>query len=148
MKRMIESIENVIQMDKGVIDVLVSHCRQKEVRKKTLLISPLVKDENVYILEKGIARSYNIIDGKEVTSWFSQEGDLTFSTNSFYGKTEGYESERVQCLEDSLLNYIKISDLERLCNQYHRHSQLVKTVASKGFCRNGKTTDISSVYVR
>lgn len=30
MKRMIESIENVIQMDKGVIDVLVSHCRQKE----------------------------------------------------------------------------------------------------------------------
>lgn len=71
MKRMIESIENVIQMDKGVIDVLVSHCKQKEVRKKTLLISPLVKDENVYILEKGIARSYNIIDGKEVTSWFS-----------------------------------------------------------------------------
>lgn len=133
MKRMIESIENVIQMDKGVIDVLVSHCKQKEVRKKTLLISPLVKDENVYILEKGIARSYNIIDGKEVTSWFSQEGDLTFSTNSFYGKTEGYESERVQCLEDSLLNYIKISDLERLCNQYIDIANWLRLLHQKAF---------------
>lgn len=130
---MIESIENVIQMDKGVIDVLVSHCRQKEVRKKTLLISPLVKDENVYILEKGIARSYNIIDGKEVTSWFSQEGDLTFSTNSFYGKTEGYENERVQCLEDSLLNYIKISDLERLCNQYIDIANWLRLLHQKAF---------------
>lgn len=133
MKRMIESIENVIQMDKNVLDVFVGHFRQKEVKKKTIFISPLVKDENVYILERGIARSYNIIDGKEVTSWFSQEGELTFSTNSFYGKTTGYESERVQCLEDSLLNYIKISDLERLCNQYIDIANWLRLLHQKAF---------------
>lgn len=27
-----------------------------------------------------------MINEKEVTSWFSKEGELIFSTNSFYGK--------------------------------------------------------------
>lgn len=58
------------------------------------------------------------MDGREVTSWFSKEGDLTFSTNSFYGKTEGYENEMVQVLEDSILYFIPIAELEALCLKY------------------------------
>lgn len=57
-----------------------------------------------------------------------------FSTNSFYGKTEGSENERVQTLEDSLLYYIKISDLEKLCLSYIEILKLDEIVASKSIC--------------
>lgn len=117
MDRIIKSITSVVDIDRDSLCQLTSRLHPLEVPKKTILIDPLIKDTNLYIIEKGIARSYNILKGKEVTSWFSQEGDLIYSTNSFYGKTEGYENEQIQVLEDSLLYYMPIAELEQLCNQ-------------------------------
>ena len=66
-------------MDKETLDIFVSHLRPIRVPRKTILIKPLVKDNNVYMIERGIARSFNLINGKEMTSWFSQEGELIYS---------------------------------------------------------------------
>lgn len=118
MDKIISSITNILNIDDEILTKFLGYLHPMTVPKKTILIRPLITDENVYIIEKGIARSYVMINEKEVTSWFSKEGELIFSTNSFYGKTEGYENERVQILEDSLLYYIKISDLEELCFQH------------------------------
>lgn len=120
-------------MDKEVLDIFISNLRPIRIAKKTILIKPIIKDNNVYLIEKGIARSYNLIDGKEVTSWFSKEGELIFSTNSFYGKTEGYENERIQILEDSLLYYIPIPDLEKLCCQYIEISNWLRLLHQQAF---------------
>lgn len=120
-------------MDKDILDIFTSHLHPIEISKRTILIKPLVKDNNVYIIEKGIARSFNLINGKEATSWFSQEGDLIYSTNSFYGKTEGYENEKVQILEDSLLYYMPISELESLCSKYIEISNWLRLLHQKAF---------------
>ena len=50
----------------------------------------LTKKKKKYGYEKGIARSYCVINDKELTSWFSTEGDIVFSTNNFYGNKQGY----------------------------------------------------------
>ncbi|MGL5691307.1 MAG: Crp/Fnr family transcriptional regulator, partial [Bacteroidales bacterium] len=102
MERIIESIKKEIQISDETIGLLREFLKPIEVSKKTLLIDPFTKDGNLYIVERGIARAFTVIEGKEITSWFSQEGDLLYSTNSFHGKTEGYEEEMVQVLEDSL----------------------------------------------
>ena len=59
-------------------------------------------------IEKGIARSYCVINDKELTSWFSTEGDIVFSTNNFYGNQQGYEYEVVQLLENTVLYAVPI----------------------------------------
>lgn len=87
MKNIIASITSLISIEKETLDILTGHLHPMQVKKKTVLIKPAVKDDNVYIIEKGIARAYLVINGKEVTSWFSKEGELLFSTNSFYGET-------------------------------------------------------------
>lgn len=143
MDKIISSITNILNIDDEILTKFLGYLHPMTVPKKTILIRPLITDENVYIIEKGIARSYIMINEKEVTSWFSKEGELIFSTNSFYGKTEGYENERVQILEDSLLYYIKISDLEELCFQHIE----ISNAASKGICGNGKEAYISFIYV-
>ena len=43
-----------------------------------------------------------------------QEGDITFSSPSFYGVLEGYETETVQVLEPSLIYALPIAWLEEL----------------------------------
>ena len=82
MDNIIASITSLISIEKETLDILTSHLHPMQVKKKTVLIKPAVKDDNVYIIEKGIARAYLVINGKEVTSWFSKEGELLFSTNS------------------------------------------------------------------
>lgn len=133
MDKIISSITNILNIDDEILTKFLGYLHPMTVPKKTILIRPLITDENVYIIEKGIARSYIMINEKEVTSWFSKEGELIFSTNSFYGKTEGYENERVQILEDSLLYYIKISDLEELCFQHIEISNWLRLLHQKAF---------------
>ena len=133
MKNIIASITSLISIEKETLDNLTGHLHPMQVKKKTVLIKPAVKDDNVYIIEKGIARAYLVINGKEVTSWFSKEGELLFSTNSFYGETEGYENERVQILEDATLYYIPISDLEMLCSRYIEISNWLRLLHQKAF---------------
>lgn len=115
------------------LDIFVGHLRPIRVPRKTILIKPLVKDNNVYMIERDIARSFNLINGREMTSWFSQEGELIYSTNSFYGTTEGYENERVQVLEDSLLYYIPIPELKELCFRHIEISNWLRLLHQKAF---------------
>lgn len=133
MEKIISSIKSVIDMDDAVLEEFISRLRPVSIAKKTILIKPLVPDNNFYMIEKGIARSYNIIGGREVTSWFSQEGELIYSTNSFYGKTEGYETERIQVLEDSLFYFMPIAELEELCARHVEIANWLRLLHQKAF---------------
>ena len=58
MDHIIDSIKSFIDMDKDTLDIFVGHLRLIRVLRKTILIKPLVKDNNVYMIERGIARSF------------------------------------------------------------------------------------------
>ena len=47
---------------------------------KTLIIRAGQFDRQVHFIEKGMTRSYTLHDGKEVTTWFSMEGDVALNT--------------------------------------------------------------------
>lgn len=112
----LNSIRKTYNITDRSLQILIDKLQPIELPKRTILVSPEKVDRNVYFIEKGIARSYNLIDGKEVTAWLSKEGELIYSTNSFYGKKEGYESEMIQVLENSLFYYMPITELEALCS--------------------------------
>ena len=133
MERIIKSIIDIYKMSDGALANLTSRLKPKEMAKKSVLIEPLSTDKNIYFIEKGVARAFVRINGKEVTSWIGKEGQLLYSTNSYYGKTKGYESERVQMLEDSLLYYIPIDELERLCMEDIEISNWLRTLYKKAY---------------
>lgn len=129
----IKSINETFRVSEAALEKLISCLHLIEIPKKTILIGPSQKNDNVYFVEKGIARSYILSEGKEVTSWFSKEGELIYSTNSFYGKTEGYENEVIQVLEDSFLYYIPVIELERLCFEYGDIANWLRILHQKAF---------------
>lgn len=80
--------------------------------KHHLLTKAGTLDHNAYFIEKGCTRTYFNIVGKEVTNWFSREGDITFSSDSLYHKQPGLDF--VEVLEDSVIYSIPIDYLDRL----------------------------------
>ncbi|MGL5318731.1 MAG: Crp/Fnr family transcriptional regulator [Bacteroidales bacterium] len=133
MQRIIESIEAISKISAPTLLKLTDALRPLQLSKREVLISPLKKDVNVYFVEKGIARAFNVVDGKELTSWFSSEGELLYSTNSFHGPTKGYENETVQMLEDSLVYFIPIAELERLCQESAEIANWLRMVHQRAF---------------
>ena len=110
MKNIINALKAKSGMSDNSINELFIHSSVLKLPKKHILTSSFQKDKNFYFIEKGIARSYCVINGKEATSWFSMEGDIVFSTNNFYGN----EYEMVQLLENSILYAIPVKELETL----------------------------------
>lgn len=133
METILKSINALSEVGEPALADFTTRLKPLEVPKKTILIKPGKTDTNIYFIEKGIARSYSVIEGKEVTSWFSKEGQPTFSTNSFYGKTKGYENETVQILEDSLLYHIPIAELEKLCREHIDIANWLRILHQKAF---------------
>lgn len=95
---------------------LAQHFEAKEYARGTLLTRPGVRDYYVYFIEQGCTRTYFSVDGKDITNWFSSEGDMTFSSTSLYHKEPAYEY--VEVLEDALIYTISIDNLDKLYTTY------------------------------
>ncbi|TDE11011.1 Crp/Fnr family transcriptional regulator [Dyadobacter psychrotolerans] len=100
------------QMCDASVNELLAHFTPQRLPKYHILIRPNLSNNYLYFIEHGCTRTYLIADGKEVTNWFSREGDITFSSNALYHRTAGFEY--VQLLEDSLLYAMSIDTLNEL----------------------------------
>lgn len=67
-----------------------------------------------YFIEKGLTRSFWLVDGEEITTSFSFEGDIVFSMDElYYGKCS---EEYVETLEECFLYKISLTNLIHLWN--------------------------------
>ena len=132
-------------MSNSSINELFAHSSLLELPKKHILTSSFQNDKNFYFIEKGIARSYCVINDKELTSWFSTEGDIVFSTNNFYGNQQGYEYEVVQLLENTVLYAVPIKDLEKLYQTNIEIANWSRILHQEAFIMNEKRL-ISRLY--
>lgn len=94
------------------LNLLFERFKRLELPKKSLIIKAGVINKHVYFIEKGFARSYCLHEGKEITIWFSREGDITFAMKDLYHNEPGYEN--VELLEASILYAISVKDLNNL----------------------------------
>ena len=87
----------------------------RKITKKDFYIKKGEVCKDVSFITKGGFRSYYIIDGKEITSYFSFENDYVTDYESFLTK------------KPSLLNIQAIEDTELLVIPYDKMQQLYKT---------------------
>ena len=80
--------------------------------RKHLLVKAGECCRAAYFIEKGMTRSYWLVDGNEITTSFSGEGDIVFSMDElYYNKVS---EEYVETLEDMVAYRIGIDDLLEL----------------------------------
>lgn len=79
---------------------------------KDLLYDECNRNDAAYFIEKGMTRSYWLVNGEEITTSFSCEGGIVFSMDELYYNK--MSEEFVETLEDVVAYKIALSDLIRL----------------------------------
>ena len=105
-----------------VYDVFMDFAVKKEYPKGEILIEQGKKNEFVFFLITGSAKSYNYKDSKQICLWFAFESDCIATIRTF---DDLISQETVELLEDSELIQIKLGDLMTLSNQFTSISSLI-----------------------
>ncbi|MGL4292282.1 MAG: Crp/Fnr family transcriptional regulator [Bacteroidales bacterium] len=97
------------EMSDTTFDLLASYLTPCTFPKKHQLIREGVYSKVAYFIEKGITRSFWLVDGEEITTSFSIEGGIVFSMDELYfGKRS---EEFVETIEEVDVYEIRIADL-------------------------------------
>ncbi len=153
------------------IEALLKCLRPCRFGRRHMLVREGYAEGCAYFIEKGLTRSYWIVDGEEITTSFTAEGSLVFSMDEFYYNLPSQEY--VETVERSEAYQITLDDLRELMatrldlsnwariihqNEYRRLHQTHKerlslpaTERYKAFarqfpdiCRRARLTDIAS----
>lgn len=119
MQNIIKRMRELYPVSDEAAALFASHLKKKNIPPRTIIIQGGKTDRNVYFIERGITRSFSLFDGKEVTAWFSMEGDGTCSSFSLYRNRAGFEY--VETLEEVEAYVLSTDELTAL---YARHIDL------------------------
>jgi CRP-like cAMP-binding protein len=111
-QKLIESFGAMAHLPPEAEKALVSIIEKREVRKKTILLSEGKISNELYFIEKGVARAYYYKSGKEATFWIAAENEFVASFASFFSRTPS--TKYIETLEDSVLWIFDHDKLEKL----------------------------------
>lgn len=103
----------------------LSTIQRKQVAKKELLQKEGVVCDDVFFIEKGIARTFYYRDGKDITYWIAAENEFVGAMGSFFSRKPS--NKLVETLEDSILwvfNYHKLESLYSSSQELERMGRL------------------------
>ena len=112
MENIIKKIKQDYPVSDQSIDLLVPCLKPHRFPKKYQLIKEGIYCKVAYFIEKGMTRSYWLVDGEEITTSFSCEGNIVFSMDELYYNK--LSEEFVESLEDMEVYEISLSHLTHL----------------------------------
>lgn len=111
------------------VERLNNHVVIMNIAKGSFLIKQGQICNNLYIIEKGFARIFSIIDGKEITTLFARENDIITSTYCLF--TQNRSNESIEVLEDSVLLKINYEAFVNLCKEHQNLFNLYRSLMEK-----------------
>ncbi|WP_455674211.1 Crp/Fnr family transcriptional regulator [Phocaeicola sp.] len=139
MENVIHKIREHYPVSDEALQALMACMRVEICPKHTLIVQSGAVDHNVYFIEEGITRSFFLNDGVETTTWFSQEGDITFGMGSLYYNQPSVEW--VETLSECKLYIIPITKLNALYESYIDIANWGRIVHQRGY------NELSHIFV-
>ena len=94
-----EIINKIYPMPESSVDKLKRLLSKVTYPKGHLILETGKTETNLFFIEKGIARAYIPVDGKEVTFWIGREGSTIVSLKSYVNNQQGYMLKRKELYE-------------------------------------------------
>lgn len=101
--------------------------KRLELPKKTIILRKGHICDNLYFVEKGLARNYFIEDDKELTIDIIIDGELLVCFSSFVSRKPS--NEQIELLEDSVIYSISYHELQELYRKYPIMERVGRLVA-------------------
>ncbi len=112
MQNLIETFRRIGQLKQGDEKLLLDSITLKSFPPKTKLQDHYKISNKIYFVEKGVARTYYLKNGKEITYWIACENDFVGSMASFFMQTPG--NKIVETIESCTLWEFEYHKLQQL----------------------------------
>lgn len=109
---LIQTLDKIHPLSDEVRHFLSQHIQVRTFRKNEILHEAGEICKNIYYIKKGVLRGYYLFNGKEITTWFSQENQLAACISSFNNIRPSKES--IQVIEDAEVYILNIDLLQEL----------------------------------
>ena len=106
-----------------------SYFKSKKLKKLEILHCTNVVCDNIYFVESGIIRYYQMDDAEEVTGGFFFEGEWYTDLGSFFSNSRTIQT--AQALQDSSLLFISKQDLDKLYNEFPKTERFGRIIAEQ-----------------
>lgn len=125
MRPLIDSFGDIAKLSKEAETLFMESVTKKEFKKKQLLQEAGSVCNQLYFIERGVARTFYYKNGREITYWLAAENDFVGSMASFF--TRRPSNKHVQTLEDCTLwifDYVKLEQLYTRSAELERMGRL------------------------
>ena len=140
MENIIRKIRTHYPVSDEALEALASLFERFVFPSKTIVIHAGKLDRKVYFIEKGITRSYVLHNGKQITTWFSKEGDAACGSWDLYHHKPGFEY--VETLEETTAYSISVEQLDELYRSYIDLANWMRVLQQENFLR------LQDMYIR
>jgi CRP-like cAMP-binding protein len=111
-------------------EALATAVKKLELPKGHVLVKEGTVCNYLYLVEKGLTRTYYFKDGKDITDWISAENSFACSIVSFI--TRKPDRRIIELLEPSILYAVSYDKLEELYSRFHEIERLGRLLVSAG----------------
>lgn len=132
-EKMRQSLNQISPINDKDWQLFSRHLKLKTYKKGDLFVKERQQCNHIGFLNKGIARVYYVIDGKEITSYFNAGNRNLFvcSFTSFLSRKPSFEN--VHFLEDSELLVLDFEQLQDLYNKSPNIQKLGRLMAEYNY---------------
>jgi CRP-like cAMP-binding protein len=109
-------VKNIYPVSTAVQEFMNQKTYSGELNKGEFLVTAGTMCTNIYLIKKGILRSYVKDGSKEITTWISSEQELVTCITSFGLQQPAREN--IQALEDCQLIALRMEDLQYLYDNF------------------------------
>ncbi|WP_188932189.1 Crp/Fnr family transcriptional regulator [Puia dinghuensis] len=89
---------------------------------------------HILYLEKGLIRSYSLVQGKRISNYFMREGDIIISVESFLQQIPAHDS--IEALEDCICWGITFEELEETYAFFPEFNVHGRLITGTYYCRS------------
>lgn len=112
MKNILHKIQSLYPLSDATIEELKAYVTPCRFPKRYQMIKADMFCKYAYFIEKGMTRSFWLVDGEEITTSFAWEGSIVFSMDELYYQKKS--EEYVEALEEVEAYRISLTDLHHL----------------------------------
>ncbi|KLT69069.1 Crp/Fnr family transcriptional regulator [Flavobacterium sp. ABG] len=121
-----EQILSIASFTEKEIEKILSCFEYEKFDAKTYLSSIGKISNRIFFISNGLARTYYLKDGKEITTYLSCDNGFISSYSSFINQTPSYEN--IHCLEECevlSINYERMQDLYAAIPNWERVGRIL-----------------------
>lgn len=122
-------LSSVISMNDEIFNLSLNYLTIKKIKKNDYFIREGNYCNHIAYINKGIFRTYNLKEGREINTCFCKENSIISSFESFVNQT--VSKEYIQALEDSTLVLLSAKGLAKLYELNNKWQSLSRILTEK-----------------